>query len=274
MRIVVGVCVLYVLCVYTRGDQRGDQGRKRRQSRDDDDGPLVLSALVVLSLRPRGEDLVLAPRLLRWFVLSFVRSFARLLVRSFVRSLFSSCAPGCLSSFVPSRLVLAAAYRRLFVSFVRARRHSPSTEATVLFPTPISASLGIEFFSPVCTLSLASFTFSCTSSSSCSSPFRLRWTPLVLLINTVLCISLIVAAFSFTLFYILLFFDFRSLEYPTFLFLSRRSKFLICRTLPSVLCSTPMTQTRRLFCNTFSAGEDAKNTKVLRIGRFEIPDFY
>lgn len=126
-----------------------------------------------------------APSLVR----SSVRSFARLLVRSFVRSLFSSCAPGCLSSFVPSRLVLAAAYRRLFVSFVRAHRHSPSTEATVLFPTPISASLGIEFFSPVCTLSLASFTFSCTSSSSCSSPFRLRWTPLVLLITAVPCIS-------------------------------------------------------------------------------------
>lgn len=77
------------------------------------------------------------PSLVRWFVRSFVRSLACLLVGMIVRSLFSSSAPRCLSSFVPSRLVLAAAYRRLFVSFVRARRHSPSTEATVLFPTPV-----------------------------------------------------------------------------------------------------------------------------------------
>lgn len=59
---------------------------------------------------------MLRTRFLRWFV----RSFARSLVGTIVRSLFSSSAPRYLSSFVPSRLVLAAAYRRV-IRFVRAR---------------------------------------------------------------------------------------------------------------------------------------------------------
>lgn len=118
------------------------------------------------------------PSLVRWFVRSLAcwydRSFALFLLRA------------TLSFLV--RFVQVGARRGIqaVIRFVRARTPAfPIDRSNGTLPHP---RFNIEF-SPVCTLSLASFTFSCTSSSSCSSPFRLRWSPLVLLIIRALCVS-------------------------------------------------------------------------------------
>jgi len=120
-------------CVYTRGDRRGDQGRKRRQSRNDDDGPLILSALVVLSLRPRGEHLVLS-------LSFFVRSFVRLLVGTIVRPFPLFLLRATLSFLVRSVQVGARRGIQAVIRFVRTRTPAfPIDRSNGTLPHPRSS---------------------------------------------------------------------------------------------------------------------------------------
>lgn len=178
-------------------------------------------ALVVLSLRPRGEHLVLPSRLLRWLV----------------RSLAGTAAPSSVPSFPPPRHVVFSSARSVQVGarrgiqavirFVRARTPAfPIDRSNGTLPHPRFQHRSASSSSlPVYTLSLVSFTFSCASSSSNSSPFRLRWIPLVLLTSTLPCLSpslspsIRALRFPWRFSASFYFLDFRPLKYRTLLFL-------------------------------------------------------
>lgn len=201
------------------------------------------------------------PPLVRWFVGSFVRSLAR----SFVGTLALGTFPLFLVHATLSFLVrsVQVGTRRGYTggySF-RSCAHAgiPHRQKQRYFSPPpfqhrsaSSSSLPcVRYHSPPSPSlaphpSRARLPFACVGPLSSSLPF-------------VPCVSLIVAVFSFTLFCILLFSDFRASKY--------RNKFFICRTLSSVLILHQCAM--RCFAALSSADEDAKNTEVLRTGRFQ-----
>lgn len=202
------------------------------------------------------------PPLVRWFVGSFVRSLARSLVCWYTRSWYvpsfsrprhvvfpRSFRPGwysprytggysfrsCAHAGIPHRQKQRYSSPPPF----QHRSASSSSLPCVRYHSPPSPSLAPH-------PSRARLPFACVGSLSSSLPF-------------VPCVSLIVAVFSSTLFCILLFSDFRAPKY--------RNKFFICRTLSSVLILHQCAM--RCFAALSSADEDAKNTEVLRTGRFQ-----
>lgn len=109
-----------------------------------------------LSMTLCAEHLSCNPSLIYSFVASFSPFFfiPRIARIFFPNYLLDSLYRAQYRAFF--RVLFSVALLWQLVS-VRTREHSPSTEATVFFPTLRFSMLGIKFFSPVCTLSPTSF---------------------------------------------------------------------------------------------------------------------